>query len=348
MGSEGEEPRSPIGASGKALLARQRDWLLVRHMSPRTIDAYLGWTRRYLRHVGARDVRALGVDGVNDYLTVLAREGASASTHNQARAALGCLLRDVLGEAVDRRGLLPQAHRTAKQPTVLTRAEALAVLQRMPSHLNLPAALLYSSGLRVLECLQLRVKDVDLAYRCVTVRGGKGNKDRRTPLADFLVPKLEQHLAWRRARWEEDAARGVDGAMLSGGLRRKFTNAGQAWPWQYLFPATRVHDSADGGRCRGHLHQSALERAVPEAGKAAGIGKRVTCHTFRHSFATHLLESGYDIRRVQELLGHQDVRTTMIYTHVVQRSGLGVRSPLDMAIEEVRGSRRRPGPGGRG
>jgi integron integrase len=346
MSEDGEARRSSIGASGKALLARQHDWLLARHMSPRTIEAYLGWTRRYLRHADTRDVGALGVDGVNDFLTVLARAGASASTHNQARAALWCLLRDVLGEVVDRRGMIPQARRTTKQPTVLTRAEALAVLQRMPPHLNLPAALLYSSGLRVLECLQLRVKDVDLPYRAVTVRGGKGDKDRRTPLADHLVPKLEQHLAWRRAQWEQDAARGVDGAMLSGGLHRKFTNAGQAWPWQYLFPATRVHDSPDGRRCRGHLHQSVLERAVPEAGKAAGISKRVTCHTFRHSFATHLLEGGYDIRRVQELLGHQDVRTTMIYTHVVERTGLGVRSPLDMAIDEARGARRRPRPGG--
>ena len=332
-------------ATDQELLARQRDWLLVRHMSPRTVEAYLGWTRRYLRHVGCRDVRELGVDGVNDFLTALARAGASASTHNQARAALACLIRDILGDVIDRRGLVPQARRDAKQPTVLTRSEALAVLGQLPSRLQLPAALLYGAGLRVTECLQLRVKDVDIPYRCVTIRGGKGDKDRRTPLADYLVPRLERHLAWRRTLWERDAAHMVDGAMLSGGLRPKFASAGQVWPWQYLFPATRVHASADGGLCRAHLHQSALERAVPLAARAAGIAKRVTCHTFRHSFATHLLESGYDIRRVQELLGHRDVRTTMIYTHVVERSGVGVQSPLDRAIEEARGRHRGRGPG---
>lgn len=315
--------------AAERLLSRQRDWLLARRRSPRTIEAYLAWSARYLAFHGADDPRPFGDAGSTQFLTTLARAGLSTSTQNQARAAIVCLLRDVMDELVDQRGLVVRAKRPLFVPTVLTRAEVRSVLRRLPRQLVLPAAVLYGSGLRLLECLQLRVKDLDLAYRTVTVRGGKGAKDRVTPLADALVPALQRHLGRRRRAWEHDLAHGVSGSTLPAGLRRKLPGAGRAWPWQYVFPGLRTLTDAEGRRCRHHLHETVLQRAVPVAARGAGIAKRVSCHTFRHSFATHLLEAGYDIRRVQELLGHRDVRTTMVYTHVVQRGGLGVRSPLD-------------------
>lgn len=329
--------RQPPSAAAAALLTLYRDWLLVRHRSSRTIESYLGWVARYLQYHGVDDPRPLGGAGVDAFLTALARAGLSASTQNQARAALVCLLRDVLEEVVARGHAVVRAKRPETVPTVLTRSEVMGVLRALPPHLKLPASLLYASGLRLLECLRLRVKDVDLAYRTLTVRGGKGAKDRVTPLADALVPALSRHLARRRASWERDLAQGIDGSMLPPGLRRKYPTAWRQWEWQHVFVATRTLTDADGRRCRHHLHETLLQRAVPQAARAAGLGKRVSCHTFRHSFATHLLEDGYDIRRVQELLGHRDVRTTMIYTHVVQRGGLGVRSPLDGALGGLRG-----------
>jgi integron integrase len=328
--------------AAERLLSRQRDWLLARRRSPRTIEAYLAWSARYLTFHGTDDPRPFGDAGITQFLTTLAHAGLSASTQNQARAAIVCLLRDVMDELVDQRGLVVRAHRPLHVPTVLTRDEVRSVLRRLPRQLALPAAVLYGSGLRVLECLQLRVKDLDLAYRTVTVRGGKGAKDRVTPLADVLVPALQRHLAHRRRSWECDLAHGVDGSTLPAGLRRKLLGAGRAWAWQYVFSGLRTVTEADGRRCRHHLHETVLQRAVPVAARSAGIAKRVSCHTFRHSFATHLLEAGYDIRRVQELLGHRDVRTTMIYTHVVQRGGLGVRSPLDGPVGPGSGIARRP------
>lgn len=318
-----------MSLSAERLLSRQRDWLLARRRSPRTIEAYLAWSARYLAFHATDDPRPLGDAGITEFLTTLARAGLSASTQNQARAAIVCLLRDVMDELVDQRGLVVRAHRPLHVPAVLTREEVRLVLRRLPRQLALPVAVLYGSGLRLLECLQLRVKDLDLAYRTVTVRGGKGAKDRVTPLADVLVPALERHLASRRRSWERDLVHGIGGSTLPAGLQRKLPGMGLAWEWQYVFPGVRTVTAPDGRRCRNHLHETVLQRAVPLAARGAGIAKRVSCHTFRHSFATHVLEAGYDIRRVQELLGHRDVRTTMVYLHVLQRGGLGVRSPLD-------------------
>jgi integron integrase len=317
-------PLSPVSA---ALLARFRNWLLVRHHSPRTIEAYLGWTSRYLAFLGTDEVTVAGDAGINAYLTSLAQAGMSASTQNQARAALVALHRDLLEDPAYRGELVVRATRAQRLPNVLTREEVLAVLGGLPRHLKLAGGLLYASGLRLLECLELRVKDVDLAYRALTVRGGKGAKDRVTVLPDALVPGMRRHLARRRAAWAWDLAHGVEGSLVPPAYGRKHPGAARAWEWQYLFVASRTCEDASGRRRRGHLHETQLQRAVPAAARAAAIGKRVTCHTFRHSFATHLLEDGYDIRSVQELLGHSDVRTTMLYTHVIQRGGLGVRRP---------------------
>ena len=336
--------RVPLPPGAAELLQLHRDALLARHFSPRTIEAYLGWTVRFVVHHDTGDpraLRALGAAGIDAFLTGLAREGLSASTQNQARAALVHLLRDVLRESIERTQAVVRARRATKVPNVLTREEAMAVLRRLPRRLKLPAGLLYGSGLRLMECLSLRVKDVDLAYRSVTVRGGKGAKDRTTPLAELLVEPLRRHLARRHAAWERDMRAGLDGSTMPPGLRRKLPSAGRAWEWQFVFAASRTLVDAEGRRCRHHLHESVLQRAVPAAARAAGLGKRVSCHTFRHSFATHLLEDGYDIRRVQELLGHRDVRTTMAYLHVMQRGGTGVRSPMDGAM----GAGGRGGPG---
>jgi integron integrase len=340
--------RPRLSAPAAALLTTYRDWLLVRHRSPRTIEAYLGWAARYLQHHGVDDPRPLGGAGIDAFLTALARAGLSASTQNQARAALVNLLRDVLQETVERTDAVVRAKRPTRVPTVLTRAEVMEVLRGLPRPLKLPAGLLYASGLRLLECLRLRVKDVDLQYRALTVRGGKGAKDRVVPVADALLPGLARHLSRRRVAWERDVAHGVAGCTMPPGLDRKFPTARRRWEWQYVFVATRTLTDTAGRRCRHHLHETLLQRAVPAAARAAGLTKRVSCHTFRHSFATHLLEDGYDIRRVQELLGHRDVRTTMIYTHVVQRGGLGVRSPLDGALDEGASDKRGRWRGGLG
>ena len=316
------------------MLARFRDWLLARHRSPRTIEAYLGWTSRYLAFLGTDEVAAAGDAGINAFLTSLARAGMSASTQNQARAALVSLHRDLLEDPAYGGELVVRATRAERVPDVLARDEVLAVLGRLPRHLKLAAGLLYSSGLRLLECLQLRVKDVDLTYRALTVRGGKGAKDRVTVLSDALVRGMHRHLTRRRAQWARDLSHGIEGSLVPEAYARKHPGAARAWEWQYVFVASRTTVDASGARRRAHLHESQLQRAVPAAARAAGIGKRVTCHTFRHSFATHLLEDGSDIRSVQELLGHRDVRTTMLYTHVIQRGGLGVRSPLDRMVGE--------------
>jgi integron integrase len=318
--------RSPARA---ALLERLRDSLLVRHRSPRTIEAYAAWVDRYLDHSATDHPGALGTRAVNAFLTSLARAGLSASTQSQARAALVALHRDLLGDPAYDDDTVVRAKRPARLPNVLSRAEVIAVLSRLPPRLKLPAGLLYSSGLRLLECLRLRVKDVDFAYRALVVRDGKGAKDRVTVLSDDLVPGMLKHLERRRRMWEAELRQGLGACTVPAGYARKHPGAERSWEWQYLFPASRTVTDGSGVRRRHHMDESLLQRAVPAAARAAGVGKRVTCHTFRHSFATHLLEAGYDIRSVQELLGHRDVRTTMLYTHVVHRGGLAVRSPLD-------------------
>ncbi|MDF1501717.1 integron integrase [Roseisolibacter sp. H3M3-2] len=314
------------------LLPRLAESLLVRHYSPRTVEAYVAWVRRFVRHHGLRHPRELGAAEVGAFLSDLARRGrVSASTQNQALAALRFLYHEVLGEPLAVLGTVVHAKRPRRLPVVLSRAEVRAVLAELRGPPALAAGLLYGGGLRLLEALTLRVKDVDVERGELRVRNGKGQKDRVTVLAAAAVDPLMAHLRLVRRQHARDLSAGAGRVALPGALARKLPAAAGTWAWQWVFPAARQYvDRATGERRRHHLHPSVLQRLVPEAAARAGVEKRVTCHTFRHCFATHLLEDGYDIRTVQELLGHRDVRTTMVYTHVLNRGGRGVRSPADV------------------
>lgn len=303
----------------------------ARQLSRRTEQAYAGWVRRYLRYHGADDPRALGDVEIERFLSYLANErGVAPSTQTQAASALLFLYREVLERDVSLPRRVARPVIPKRVPIVLTPEEVRAVLGHMRGTQRLAATLLYGSGLRLLECLRLRAKDIDLERREITVREGKGNQDRVTMLPEVARTALGRHLRRVRERHEADLESGAGWVPLPGGLDRKYPHAGQEWGWQWVFPGTRVHrDPVSGRGWRHHLHESSVQRAVTEAVRRSGIAKKASCHTFRHSFATHLLESGYDIRTVQELLGHRSVRTTMIYTHVLNRGGLGVRSPAD-------------------
>jgi integron integrase len=303
----------------------------LRHLSPRTEQTYLAWVRRFVRHFGGRHPHDLGEREVGDFLTSLAVDRhVSASTQNQALAALLFLYREVLGIPIAVGEHAVRAKRGRRLPEVMTRSEVSALLSAMTGVPRLAARLLYGSGLRIEECLSLRVKDIGFAERTILVRAGKGNKDRRTVLPDNVATDLHPHLALVRHLHERDLAAGHGAVALPDALLRKFPAAPMEWGWQWVFPARRRYvERGTGIVRRHHLDASVLQRAVRDAARTAGIAKRVSCHTFRHSFATHLLERGYDIRTVQELLGHTDVRTTMIYTHVLGRGALGVRSPGD-------------------
>jgi integron integrase len=305
----------------------------MRHYSRRTEDAYVAWARRYVVFHGRRHPATLAPSAVGDFLSYLANDGGvSASTQNQALGALLFLYREVLDAPLAMSALdgVVRARRPHRLPVVMTRDEVRAVLGQLEGVSRLVATLLYGSGLRLMEALCLRVHDVDLARREVTVRGGKGDKDRRTLLPVTVVDALGEHLGRVRQLHERDLAAGSGGVELPGAFRLKAPNAARSWGWQWVFPGTtRYRDPGSGEWRRHHLHESAVQRAVQLAVSRAGVSKRATCHTFRHSFATHLLEDGYDIRTVQELLGHKDLRTTMIYTHVLNRGGGGVRSPAD-------------------
>jgi integron integrase len=323
---------APASAGPPRLLDLVRDELRRRHYSPRTAEAYVGWIKRYARFHGRRHPRDLDIQHVKSFLSALATGAdVAASTQNQALAALIFLYRDILLLPVDRIENVVRAKRPAKLPTVLTRDEVRRVIAELPdAPLRLVCTLLYGAGLRLLECLTLRVKDVDFELNQLVVRGGKGNKDRVTMLPAAVLPTLRPHLEKVRLLHQRDLRSGGGRVPMPGALAAKFPAAPLDWRWQFIFPAARtVTDPATGVRVRYHMHESVVQRAVRDAVLRAGLTKRATCHTFRHSFATHLLEDGYDIRTVQELLGHRDVNTTMIYTHVLNRGGRGVRSPLD-------------------
>jgi integron integrase len=335
--------RGGAGPKPRKLLAQLRAALRVRHYSPRTEEAYVAWTRRFVLFHDRQHPATLGLAAVRTFLTDLAvTRRVSASTQSQALAALLFLYREVLGTPLpgvldgDGGGVV-RAKRPRRLPTVLTRAEVRAVLEALAAGAPgtapyaLVARLLYGAGLRLLEALRLRVKDVELERRELLVRGGKGGKDRVTLLPASAVAPLRAQLAAARVVHGRDLTEGGGRVALPGALARKLPGAGRSWGWQWVFPATsRYRDPATGEPRRHHLHETAVQRAVRDAARRADLTKRVTCHTFRHSFATHLLAAGYDIRTVQELLGHKDVRTTMIYTHVLNRDGRGVVSPADL------------------
>lgn len=320
-----------LPTSPPRLLDQVRAELRLRHYSPRTEKAYVGWVRRYVLHHGTQHPRDLDAQHVTEFLTHLAtEERVSASTQNQALAALLFLYVDVLRRPLAELEGLVRAKRPHRIPVVLTQGEVQRILSELDGPVHLVAGLLYGAGLRLLEAARLRVKDLDLERREIRVRDGKGRRDRVTPLPRSLVPELEQHLERVRRQHQADLAAGAGWVEIPDALRLKYPRAGQEWPWHWVFPATRryLHPQT-GEQRRHHLHETVIQRAVREAVLAAGISKPAHCHTLRHSFATHLLEAGYDIRTIQELLGHRDVSTTMIYTHVLNRGGLGVRSPLD-------------------
>jgi integron integrase len=324
---------APPGLGPPRLLDQLADYLRTRRYSERTVGAYAMWVRRYVRFHGSRHPRSLDATHVREYLTHLAlRRKVSAGTQNQAMAALLFLYREVLAIPMGPPEGIEPARRSHHLPTVLGIEQIAQVLERMRDPQRLMAELLYGSGLRLAEVTALRVKDVDLDRLEILVRSGKGARDRRTMLPEALVPRLRAHLERVRALHRRDLAAGAGLVALPGALARKLPSAPAEFAWQWVFPAARSYvEEGTGIRRRHFRHPTLLQKAVALAARAAGLSQRVTCHTFRHSFATHLLESGYDIRTVQELLGHRDVSTTMIYTHVLNRGGLGVRSPLDLA-----------------
>jgi integron integrase len=326
-----QSPAFPPAPARPRLLDRVRTAMRLRHLSPRTETAYVAWIRRFIFFHAKRHPDEMGAFEVVAFLSDLAVRGrVSVSTQNQALAALLFLYRDVLGRELQGIDQVVRARRPRPLPVVLSRDEVRRVLAQLPATPRLVATLLYGSGLRLLEALRLRVKDLDFERHQLVLREPKGGRDRAVPLPRVAEAPLRRHLAQVRRLHESDLARGLAGPPLPTGLARKLPNAAREWGWQWVFPATRIGvDAATGRRFRHHLHETALQRAVRLAAREAGIGKRVTCHAFRHSFATHLLEDGSDIRTVQELLGHRELRTTMIYTHVLEQGPLGVRSPAD-------------------
>lgn len=317
------------GAEGD-ILSRVRAAARARHYSPRTEEAYAGWISRFLSHSRAAP-EALGEAEVADFLSSLAqRSHVSASTQNQAFNALLFLFKDVLGRKLGMVEGVVRAKPSQRLPVVLSKDEVRRVLAAMGGVPRLMATLLYGSGLRLMECCRLRVKDLDFAQNQLVVRAGKGDKDRYTPLPSALREPLQRHLAEVARQHQDDLSRGLGRVELPDALSRKYPNADKEWGWQWAFPATSHYtDEETGVQRRHHLHESVLQKAFKLARLKAGIVKPAACHTLRHSFATHLMEDGYDIRTVQELLGHSDVRTTMIYTHVLNRGGRGVLSPAD-------------------
>jgi integron integrase len=327
--------RSPLGLfpdrPQPRLYDRVVEVLRVRHYSRRTEDAYVGWIRRFIRFHGGRHPRLLAEAEVTAFLSHLAVEGdVAASTQNQALSALLFLYQQVLEVKLAWLDEVVRARRPQRLPVVLSREEVRGVLAGLEGTYRLIGSLLYGSGLRLLECLRLRVKDVDFALGQIVVREGKGDKDRRTMLPAAVVPDLRSHLARVGVLHQQDLAKGLGAVLLPHALGRKLPSASTDWCWQYVFPsATISRDPRSGHRGRHHAHEASVSRAITAAVRKSGIAKRATSHTFRHSFATHLLEDGYDIRTVQELLGHASVETTMIYTHVLNKGGRGVTSPLD-------------------
>lgn len=320
-----------VKQGGPKLIDRLREALRARHYSRRTEQTYCHWVKRYIFFHHVRHPAEMAEPEINAFLTHLAvKEKVSASTQNQALCALLFLYRHVLDKPVGDLGEVIHARKPHHVPVVLTRAEVKSVIANLSGDKWLLISLLYGTGLRLTECLQLRVQDIDFARNEITVRGGKGAKDRITMLPEKLKGPLEDHLCKVKKLHDQDLADGWGRVQMPMALDRKYPHAPFDWRWQWVFPQEhRWKNKATGEEGRHHMDESLLQKAVKDAVDKAGLTKRATCHTFRHSFATHLLEGGYDIRTVQELLGHKDVKTTMIYTHVLNRGPAGVRSPID-------------------
>jgi integron integrase len=332
-GPKDDQPKNAAHSGGdEELLHRLREVIRLRHYAKSTEKTYLQWTRRFLayrEHAGLTGEPA--ACDVKAFLTRLAMtDNVSASTQNQAFSALLLFFREVLRKDLNEMGQTVRAKRGRRLPTVLSVSEVQALLEAVEPDYKLMVKLLYGSGLRLMELLRLRVKDVDFDAGMITVRGGKGDTDRTTLLPESLREELRAHLAKVRKWYESDLAKGYAEAPLPGALARKYPDAGKEWGWQYLFPADKIAvDPADGKMRRYHVYEKTLQGAIRRAVRRAGLTKRASAHTLRHSFATHLLMIGTDIREIQELLGHKSLETTMIYTHVVRELKTKARSPLD-------------------
>lgn len=315
----------------KKLLDQMRDTLQTQHYSYRTENAYVDWVKRFILFHQKRHPKDMGEAEISAFITHLATERkVAASTQNQALSAVLYLYREVLHRPIENlASIRPQ--KPERIPTVLTKSEALRVINALTGVHQLMAKILYGSGLRLIECIRLRIKDIDFEQQCIIVRDGKGEKDRITMLPESIIPPLKEHLVRVQQIHHQDIQNGYGTVYLPYALEKKFPNASGEWAWQYIFPAKNLSvDPRSNVTRRHHANESGLQKAVRAAAKLAGLqNKTVSCHTFRHSFATQLLQNHYDIRTVQELLGHKDVKTTMIYTHVLHLGGLAVKSPLD-------------------
>jgi integron integrase len=328
------QPTTSLNTHPKAprLLDQLRDKIRLKHYSIRTEQAYTEWAKRFVLFHKKRHPREMGAAEVESFLTHLAVEGkVCASTQNQAKSALLFLYREVLAIELPWLDEVTKAKVSRRLPVVLTAQEVRRLLDKMSGESGLMARLLYGTGMRVMEGVRLRVKDVHFERCEIIIREGKGNKDRVTMLPQSLIEPLKLHLVRVKALHDQELSEGFGGVYLPFALARKYPTAEREWPWQYVFPAAKrsIDPRSDGATRRHHVSEQAVQRAVRQAARDAGLLKPVSPHTLRHSFATHLLQSGYDIRTVQELLGHKDVQTTMIYTHVLNRGGRGVVSPLD-------------------
>jgi integron integrase len=317
---------------GKKLLDQYRDALRVKHYSPRTEDTYVVWAKNYILFHNKRHPKEMGIPEIGQFLThLVTTQAVSSSTQNQALSAILFLYRHVLHIELDELQLAElRPQRSRAIPTVLSKDEVKRLITCLAGTNKLIVQVMYGGGLRVMECMRLRVKDIDFENHQIIVRDGKGENDRFTILPDSLIQPLQLHLKYVKSLHEKDLIEGYGSVYLPYALEHKYKSANRDWIWQYLFPASEIStDKRTGITRRHHIHEVLVQKSVKEAARRANIDKHVTPHTLRHSFATHLLQNGYDIRTIQELLGHKDVKTTMIYTHVLQRGGLAVKSPLD-------------------
>jgi len=316
------------------LLDQVRIVIRTKHYSIRTEQAYISWIKKFIIFQNKKHPKEMGAVEINQFLSHLANNGnVAVSTQNQALSALLFLYKEVLSQEIGDLGDVIRAKKPKRLPIVLTPEEVRLVLNQLSGVSWIMVNLLYGAGLRQMECLRLRVQDIDFSYNQITVRSGKGDKDRLTMLPQVIKETLRRHLDKVKKVHEADLSHGFGSVYLPNALEKKYPNAAKEWGWQYVFPASELStDPHTGKKQRHHEGEWVLQRLVREARVKAGIIKHISCHTFRHSFATHLLQAGYDIRTVQELLGHNDVKTTMIYTHVINQGGQGVRSPADILM----------------